>query len=151
MNPEENQLVRFDWAIKNLLRDKANFDVLEGFLTAILSQEVKIVNLLESESNQSDEDKKFNRVDILVRDEKQRYLIIEVQNYHVSAYLERILFGVSKLIADTIKPGNDYSEVSKVISISILYFNLGLGKDYVYHGTTDFRGLHYDESFTSRR
>ncbi len=151
MNADENQLVRFDWAIKTLLRDKANFDVLEGFLTALLCQEMKIVNILESESNQSDEDKKFNRVDILVLDQKQRYVIIEVQNYHITAYLERILFGVSKLIAETIKPGNDYSEVSKVISISILYFNLGLGDDYVYYGSTDFRGLHNNESLTFRR
>jgi hypothetical protein len=29
-------LVSFDWAIKYLLRDQANFDILEGFLTALL-------------------------------------------------------------------------------------------------------------------
>lgn len=27
----EKNLIRFDWAIKYILRDKANFDVLEGF------------------------------------------------------------------------------------------------------------------------
>ncbi|MDM8545673.1 hypothetical protein QUF61_04180 [Candidatus Venteria ishoeyi] len=29
---KETPVIRFDWAIKYLLRDKANFDVLEGFL-----------------------------------------------------------------------------------------------------------------------
>ncbi|MCP4697100.1 MAG: hypothetical protein GY862_09655, partial [Gammaproteobacteria bacterium] len=32
--------------------------------------------------------------------------------------------------------------IVKVISISILYFNLGAGDDYVYYGATEFRGLH---------
>ncbi|NJO15708.1 MAG: hypothetical protein HC877_08160 [Thioploca sp.] len=45
-------LVSFDWAIKYLLRDKANFDILEGFLTALLRQNLTILSLLESESNQ---------------------------------------------------------------------------------------------------
>ncbi len=30
---EGKKLVRFDWAIKYILRNKANFDVLEAFLS----------------------------------------------------------------------------------------------------------------------
>ena len=47
----EKRIIRFDWAIKTLLRDKANFDILEGFLTALLKEEIRVVSLLESESN----------------------------------------------------------------------------------------------------
>ena len=43
--------IRFDWAAKKLLRDKANFDILEGFLSELLKEEIKIEGLLESESN----------------------------------------------------------------------------------------------------
>ncbi len=32
------KLIRFDWAIKKLLRDKANFSVLEGFLSAVRAE-----------------------------------------------------------------------------------------------------------------
>jgi predicted transposase/invertase (TIGR01784 family) len=151
MNPEENQLVRFDWAIKTLLRDKANFDVLEGFISAVLGEEMKVVNILENKSNQSDDIHKINLIDLLVKNQKQQSIIIEIQNHHIVAYPECALFGVSKLITDTILPNNDYREANKVILISIVYFNLGLDDDYVYYGNTDFRGLHYDESFTSRR
>jgi len=28
---EETKLIRFDWAIKNILRDKANYDVCKDF------------------------------------------------------------------------------------------------------------------------
>jgi hypothetical protein len=33
-------LVRFDWAVKKLLRDKANFDVLEGFLSELFNYRI---------------------------------------------------------------------------------------------------------------
>jgi len=148
MNP---QLIRFDWAMKSLLRDKANFDILEGFLSAVLRQDVSIIKILESESNVADIDQKLNRVDILIQDEQQRYVIIEIQNCHITAYLERILFGTSKVIVDNVKSGEDYREISKVVSISILYFNLGLGEDYVFYGNTEFRGLHDNEPLVFRR
>ena len=50
--------IRFDWAAKKLLRDKANFDILEGFLSELLKQDIRIKGLLESESNQDYENDK---------------------------------------------------------------------------------------------
>ena len=136
------QLVRFDWAMKHLLRDKANFDVLEGFLTALLNEDIKILHILESESNQESESMKFNRVDLLVEDSRQRKIIIEIQNNREADYLERLLFGTSKVIVDNHQLGEPYRNIAKIISISILYFNLGTGDDYVYLGKTEFKGIH---------
>ncbi|MBI4778329.1 hypothetical protein HY792_05370 [Candidatus Desantisbacteria bacterium] len=48
-----------------MIRDKSNFDILEGFLTALLEKDIKIINLLESESNRENETDKSNRVDLL--------------------------------------------------------------------------------------
>ncbi len=139
---ETGTLIRFDWAIKSLLRDKANFDVLEGFLAALLEDEsIKIIELLGEEGQQDDEDEKFNRVDILVKDAKNRQIIIEVQTTREADYLERLLFGTSKSIVDNISLGKAYKNIHKVISISILFFNLGRGDDYLYHGTTSFVGM----------
>jgi predicted transposase YdaD len=53
-----------------------------------------------------------------------------------------MLYGTSKLIAQFIDLGNNYGKVRKVYSINIVYFDLGKGDDYVYHGHTTFRGLH---------
>ena len=147
----ETKLIRFDWAMKTLLRDKENFDILEGFLSAVLRQEVSVLEILESESNVPEMEQKLNQVDILIQDQQKRYVIIEVQNCLMTAYLERILFGVSKVIVDNVKSGEDYREISKVISISILYFNLGLGEDYVFYGNTEFRGLHDNKPLIFRR
>lgn len=136
------KLVRFDWAIKSLLRDKANFDVLEGFLGALLEdEELKIIEILGEEGGQDDENKKFNRVDILVKDYLDRRIIIEVQTTRETDYLERLLFGTSKSIVDYIGIGGKYKNIHKIISVSILFFNLGRGKDYLYHGTTTFVGM----------
>jgi len=138
----ETQVVRFDWAIKSLLREKVNFDVLEGFLSAILNEEVQVVEILDSESNQPEMDQKFNRVDILIKDEKQRFIIVEIQNHRETGYLKRILWGSCKVLVENLALGEDYRYVDKVISISILYFNLGLEDDYIYHGATEFHGVH---------
>ncbi len=62
-------LIRFDWAVKKLLRDKANFGVLEGFLSELLGFDVKTEEILESETNKQHKNDKFNRVDMLVRSE----------------------------------------------------------------------------------
>ena len=135
-------LIRFDWAMKRLLRDKSNYVVLEGFLSTLLEEDVHICKFLESESNLADASDKFNRADILAEDSKGELLIIEVQNNRELDYFHRILYGVSKTIAEYIGLGDAYSKVRKVYSINIVYFDLGEGKDYVYHGKTDFRGLH---------
>ncbi|MBK8565761.1 MAG: Rpn family recombination-promoting nuclease/putative transposase [Saprospiraceae bacterium] len=136
------KLVRFDWAMKKMLRHKANFDILEGFLSELLGEEVKIKQVLDSESNKETEDDKFNRVDILVENEKGELVIIEVQNTQEYDYFHRMLFGASKAITEHIKEGSAYAQVKKVISITIAYFDLGQGKDYVYHGTNVFKGIH---------
>ena len=134
--------IRFDWAMKRLLRDKSNYVVLEGFLSTLLEDDLHICRFLESESNQQDADDKFNRADMLVEDSKGRLLIIEVQNNRELDYFHRMLYGVSKTISEYINLGDDYEKVRKLYSINIVYFDLGQGKDYVYHGKTIFRGLH---------
>jgi len=135
-------LIRFDWAIKKILRDKSNFGILEGFLSELLKVKVKILKILESESNKETYDDKFNRVDLLAELESKELVIIEVQNTEELDYLHRILYGTSKTISENMKRGEAYSKVKKVISVSIVYFELGDGNDYVYHGTTNFLGIH---------
>lgn len=137
-----NKYIRFDWAIKRLLRNKANYDVLEGFLSVLLQQDVKIVKFLESEGNQEAKDDKYNRVDILCEDSKDELIIVEVQNDRAYSYFHRMLYGTSKVITEYIELGQDYEKVRKVYSVNIVYFELGQGSDYVYHGKTEFRGLH---------
>ena len=115
----KSNLVRFDWAAKRLLRNKSNFVVLEGFLSD-----------------------KFNRVDMLAENSKGELVIIEVQNNRELDYFHRMLYGTSKAITEYINQGDPYAKVKKVYSVNIVYIDLGQGDDYVYHGYTEFRGIH---------
>lgn len=141
-------LIRFDWAIKRLLRNKADFTVLEGFLSELLKEDIQIENILESESNQQLDSDKYNRVDILVKNSKGELVIIEIQNQNEYDYFHRMSYGTSKAITEYISVGEPYKNIKKVYSINIVYFDLGQGEDYVYHGKTDFIGIHNADKLT---
>lgn len=142
---QERTLVSFDWAIKNLLRNKADYVILEGFLTTLLGRKIHIKYLVESESNKDNEDGRLNRVDVLAEEKDGTLIIVELQFTEEIDYFHRMLFGSSKAIVERIGKGMHYSEIKKVYSINIVYFDLGDGKDYIYHGTTTFKGLHYND------
>lgn len=135
------KLIRFDRAIKRLLRNKANFVVLEGFLSELLFDDIKIQRILESESNQLSEDDKYNRVDILTRNSRNELVIIEIQNTYEIDYFHRMIYGAAKTLTKNLNIGKPYSDVKKIISVNIVYFDLGQGQDYIYKGTTTFQGL----------
>ncbi len=138
---KERKLISFDWAIKSILRNKASFGILEGFLSELLHDDIKIAQILESESNKEDQDARFNRVDLLVENARKELIIVEIQHETEYDYLQRILFGVSKALIEHIKRSESYGRIRKVISISIVYFDLGQGEDYAYRGRTEFVGL----------
>ena len=60
--------IRFDWAMKRLLRDKGNFAVLEGLITTLLGEEITIKTLLEGGYI----GRRFERSFDLVRDTEQQ-------------------------------------------------------------------------------
>jgi len=140
------KLVSFDWAMKKILREKANFEILEGFLSELLCFDIKIEEILESEANQDDEFDKFNRVDMLVKNDKGELILIELQHNSETDYFHRMVYGTSKLICQYIDGGRGYKQVKKVYSVNIVYFDLGQGEDYLYHGKMDFKGLNKKES-----
>ncbi|MDR0756364.1 MAG: Rpn family recombination-promoting nuclease/putative transposase, partial [Tannerella sp.] len=145
-NRKERVLISFDYALKRLLRNKANYDVLEGFLSELLMRDIKVQNIVESESNRDNRTDKQNKVDILIEDEKGELLIVELQFAIEIDYFRRMLYGASKILVERMKAGDEYLELRKIFSINIVYFDLGQGDDYVYHGKTHFKGLHtHDE------
>lgn len=139
------KLIRFDWAMKYILRNKANFDILEGFLSNLLKEEIHVIDIIESESNKDAGGLKSNRVDLKCKDSKGRLIIIEIQNQREVDYLQRILWGASKALVEGLQLGNRYREVAKVISISILYHTMRMDDkenlDFIYYGTTDLYGM----------
>ena len=60
-----------------MLRSKANFVILEGFLSELLNDDIAIQEILESESNKESADDKFNRVDMKVKNQAGEIILIE--------------------------------------------------------------------------
>ena len=138
----KNKYIRFDWAAKYMLRSKADFAIFEGLINVLIGEKIEIVELLESESNQEHRDDKFNRVDIKAKDSQGRIILVEIQQSRELDYLQRMLYGVAKTITEHMGKGMSYENVKRVYSINILYFDLGEGADYIYHGQTTLIGVH---------
>ena len=137
---QKNSYIRFDWAIKRLLRDKANFSVLEGLLTVLLCEEIRIEEIIKDEKAYCVwDDAQTDRIDIKAKDKKGDDIVIRIQNMRKLYYLERILFGTPAFAKHI------YQEVNKVYLVSILYFDLGKGNDYLYHGQNRFIGVHTND------
>ncbi len=139
---KKDKYIRFDWAVKRLLRDKANFDVLEGLLTVLLDRQICITNILENENNQRSYYEKFNRVNIVVRDNNGEIAVVELLVTRELHFREHLLYGFAKSIAGYIHRGELCSKVKKIYVINILYFDIGKGNDYLYHGQNTFTGVH---------
>ena len=137
---QKNSYIRFDWAIKRMLRDKANFSVLEGLLTVLLCEEIRIEEIIKDEKAYCVwDDAQTDRIDIKAKDKKGDDIVVRIQNMRKLYYLERIRFG-TPAFAEHI-----YQEVNKVYLVSILYFDLGKGNDYLYHGQNRFIGVHTND------
>ncbi|GHV68397.1 hypothetical protein FACS1894199_15570 [Bacteroidia bacterium] len=142
INNKERAVISFDYALKRLLRHKADHTILEGFLSELLYRPIKVNAILESESNKENLLDKQNRVDLLAEDTDGELIIIELQYEHEHDFLLRMLYATSKSTTEHIHQGQKFGDIKKIYSINIIYFELGKGDDYIYHGTTQFIGIH---------
>ena len=140
-----NKYIRFDWAVKRMLRDKANFAVLEGLISVLTGEVVKIENLFEGVGSRDLADDKFNRVDIKAKNVKGEIILVEMRITRELYYRQRIVLGVPKALTEHNEFDLMYENAKKVYSINILYFDLGKGSDYLYHGKTVFTGVHTND------
>ena len=140
-----NKYVRFDWAVKRMLRDKANFAVLEGLITVLTGEVVKIEELFEGVGSRDLADDKFNRVDIKAKNVKGEIILVEMRITRELYYRQRIVLGIPKALTEHNEFDLMYENAKKVYSINILYFDLGKGSDYLYHGKTVFTGVHTND------
>jgi predicted transposase YdaD len=145
---QDGELVSFDYGIKYLLKDKADYDIVEGFISAIISSSgyppVKIKALLESESNKEERELKRSIADVIVADESGSMYIVEIDRSYTDLFLYKACFNTSRLIVDSISSGNDYSQIKKVIHINMLYFPSHNMKSPMHHGRTIFHEVDRD-------
>lgn len=126
MGNMKDRYVRFDWAIKRLLRQKANFGVLEGFLTVFIGGSITILEILENHGVPRIVEDKYNRLDIKVLNTRGEIIIIKIQNIHEMHYLKD-----TAITPDSKTPG--LAEASGCLK----YNSLSQGERYAYRTYID--------------
>ncbi|MEM7495282.1 MAG: PD-(D/E)XK nuclease family transposase [Myxococcota bacterium] len=133
------QLIRFDWAMRRILRDKANFGVVEGFLSELTGTDIKILEILkilESTDSQESEKEERKRMGMLVATPTGERIIVQIQYENMMSYVARVVPGknATKVISPAYERG--YENVKKMICVTISHFDINRGEDYVYRGDT---------------
>ena len=121
----DKPLVSFDYAIKYLLKDKGDYGIVEGFISALLKtkgyKDVKIVALLEAESNKEDSKGRRSLADLIVEDEDHHKYIIEIERNLKDSFVHKSLFNTSIPIVDNLAQREDYTQIIKIFHISLLF------------------------------
>lgn len=134
------QYIRFDWAMRHLLRCANGYDVLEGLLVTLLNEPVRMCGMWEAEDDPEDEYDKLDRMDMLVENSKGEQMLVEVQNNNEHVYYQRHLFGVSKPVTACVNRRSGYEHINRIYCINLVYFMFYYTpKANVYRGTTELR------------
>ena len=141
----DNDFIRFDWAAKYILRDKSDYEVFEGLMTVLIGEPIKIVELLESESNKETKGANSNRVDIKASNSKEEIILVEIWLENKMSFCERV-FNWPQFNVEYCSDNSNYDGIGRFYSIHIVYFNLGHGRDYLYYGTNRFIGVNIGDT-----
>jgi predicted transposase/invertase (TIGR01784 family) len=140
-------IISFDYAIKTVFRDKANFDILSGFLTELLERNVEVLEVVDSEGNPSGPAGKTNRLDVKAKFDDGEIAVFEFQYDEMKDFLGKAVFNASKAVVEQVPKGSRVFDFKKVYSINISYYNMGAEKEYVFRGRLDeLTGIHYNET-----
>ena len=138
-------LISFDYGIKYLLKDKGDYEIVEGFISALLVSEgykpIKIKALLESESNKESKHLKRSIADVIVEDEQGNNYIVEIDRSYTDLFLHKAIFNTSRLIIDHLGANQDYLKIKKVFHINLLYFSFENTKSPLHHGKVIFHEI----------
>lgn len=141
----EKPLISFDYAIKYLLKDKGDYEIVEGFISALLTSEgykpVKIKALLDGERNKESRYLKRSIADVIVEDEQGNNYIVEIDRAYTDLFLNKAVFNTSRLIVDNLGANQDYLQIKKVFHINLLYFPFENTKAPLHHGKVIFHEI----------
>ena len=147
----ERTIISFDYAIKNILRDKANFDILSGFLTEILRKPVEVLEIIDSVDDPDVDELQISRLELKASIDNGEIAIFEIQYIDQIDYLRKAIFKACKAMMDKVSKGVYYG-IKKICSINIAYFNMFdeyKRKDYIFKANlTNFVGVYFEESLS---
>lgn len=140
----KNGYIKFDWAMKYLLRNN-EYIIIEGLLSTVLDKRIHIQKVFENGNRLEERYDNDNRFDILVADDGGTHMLVELQIHNEYAYFERYLFGTSNFLEQCVNNEVKLDSIKCIYCVNIITFQFDKNKDFVYHGKTEFRGIHNGE------
>ncbi len=118
--------LKYDFAFKLLFVKNPDLllDLINSFPSFEGEKQIKSIKILNPELPKSLKDDKLSILDIHAEDNRGQKFNIEMQMDPHENYNKRILYYWSKLYSSSLKSGNKYNLLKKVISISFLDFEL---------------------------
>jgi len=126
-----------DIIFKSIFGNPKNTDILASFIKSVLNNftdEYDNIKITDTNLKVESRDGKMGILDVKVHTKLGQTINVEVQVLPVPEFKERLMFYTSKMITEQIKKGEPYSKIKKVISISILDFEL-IKENRAYHNT----------------
>lgn len=136
------KLLHFDWAFRHVLQNELHFEILEGFLFELLKEEIKIKSVLTGVDNSPNRKSETSQMDLVVENPEGEIYVVQLYSEREQYYYYRMAFDTSEVIQSYIDSGGVETNIRKVISVNIVYFDIDHGKDYIYKGETKFIGIH---------
>jgi predicted transposase/invertase (TIGR01784 family) len=146
-----DNLIHFEWALKKILREKINYNILEGFLSELFKSDITILQIDNNEKIHEKVQRKFNCINLLAKSFKDGIILVELQVDSELDYYHKLLYGVRKSFSEQFKLSETFSKIEKVYSINIFNFKFGEGSDYLYHGKTAYRGVYSNDALVVNR
>lgn len=131
----KRKLISFEWVIQKLLDDKSKVDLMAGFLSELLLTDITIIEVFENEPAN-----RHHWTNIKVRDADGQILLIEIQYSRTFLYFAEIFVESPKRVLTNLTTPNAFVGVTKVVCISLLYFDFFQSKDCLYHGISEYIG-----------
>lgn len=147
INYRPDQRVSFRWAVKHILRDKANYDVIEGFLSEVLRQPVKIISFLKSINLDDDPLVQSDATYIVIEDKTGKYVLTEFTFTFDPDYLRKMMYNMCRTLVECAGQLRLFSPIKKFCSVIIVDLYISNNTDYLYTGKTDFTGVNNNDKF----
>ncbi len=112
-----------DIVFKSIFARPGNEDILKALLEAILDIDIKTITVKNPEISKNIYDNKMGVLDIKAEINNNTIIDIEMQVENEKNIDSRSMFYTSSLLTESIKKGEDYKNIKRVIGINLLNYN----------------------------
>ena len=122
-----------DLFVRYLIGTEGDEDILENIVNAVLNdagfESVSNLEIINPYNLPENENLKESILDVKAKTKDGKKVLVEIQLVGNNNFIKRILYYIAKNIASELKESDLYINISQMISISFINFNLDIGSE----------------------